>query len=95
MPTPNAKSANKTNKGIISNVSHPTDASKMYISTAKGMNDSKRFNEDDIISEMGRIMVGTFMDLSTPLASITELTMVTVELAKKFQKINPVRANSG
>ena len=95
MPTPRANSANKINSGIIKNVSNPTFASKMYMSTAKGINDSKRFIEDEIISETGKIMVGTLMDFKTPLASITELTIVTVALAKKFQKISPVRANSG
>jgi hypothetical protein len=67
----------------------------MNISTAKGINDSRRFIEEEIISEMGKIMVGTLMDFKTPLASITELTIVTVALAKKFQKINPVSANNG
>lgn len=95
MPTPSANTANKINSGIIRSVSHPTDAPKMNIKTLKGIKESSKLIEDEIISEIGKMMVGTLMDFNTPLASITEFTIVTVALAKKFQNINPVRAKSG
>jgi len=95
IPIPNANIANKRNNGIINKVSHPTDAPNMNIRTPNGINESKRLIEEDIISEIGKMMVGTLMDFKIPLASITELTTVTVTLEKKFQNMSPVSANSG
>lgn len=68
---------------------------KKNINIKNGIKDKQRLINEEVIADIGNIIVGILIDFKIPELATTEVSIWLVVVLKKFQNISPDKAYRG